>query len=55
MGKKHGFSFSPNRASGITSMKQRIARETGIPTTKAGFERKVGSAVVKCITRKRGH
>lgn len=54
MGKKHGFSFSANRALGITSLKQEIARKTGIPTTKAGLERKIGAAVVKSISRKKG-
>lgn len=32
--------FSLNRALGVTSTKQRIARATGIPTTKAGRKRK---------------
>ena len=35
-----GVSFSLNRALGITQAKQKFARETGIPTSKAGFERK---------------
>lgn len=33
--------FSLNRALGITAAKQRIARATGIPTTKAGRKRKM--------------
>jgi hypothetical protein len=37
-----GFSFSWKRALGITKMKQKIARDTGIPTTKAGRQRKFG-------------
>lgn len=32
--------FSWNRALGITSAKQKIARATGIPTTKQGRQRK---------------
>lgn len=32
--------FSWKRALGITSAKQKIARATGIPTTKAGRKRK---------------
>lgn len=35
--------FSLNRALGITSAKQRIARATGIPTTKQGRKRKMQS------------
>ena len=34
-----GLSFSWKRALGITQTKQKIARKTGIPTTKAGLER----------------
>lgn len=41
-----GVSFSWKRALGITQAKQKIARKTGIPTTKAGLERKVGRAVL---------
>jgi hypothetical protein len=40
--KTYGFSFSPSRALGIQTMKQRIARATGIPTTKQGRRAKVG-------------
>ena len=38
-----GLSFSWKRALGITQAKQKIARQTGIPTTKSGIERKIGS------------
>lgn len=34
------FGFSWKRALGITSAKQKIARETGIPTTKNGRTQK---------------
>uniref|UniRef100_UPI004048BF2D hypothetical protein n=1 Tax=Algoriphagus sp. TaxID=1872435 RepID=UPI004048BF2D len=44
--KNYGFSFSWKRAVGITSVKQKFARNTGIPTTKSGLERKVGGSVV---------
>jgi hypothetical protein len=37
-----GISFSWKRALGITSAKRKIAKATGIPTTKAGRQRKVG-------------
>ena len=46
---KFGFSFSLNRLLGITAAKQSIAKATGIPTTKAGLERKVGGSVLKQI------
>jgi len=41
--------ISWKRFVGITQAKQKIARETGIPTTKSGMERKIGSAIVKMI------
>ncbi len=44
-----GLSFSWKRALGVTQAKQEFARKTGIPTTKAGLERKIGKAVVKAI------
>lgn len=44
-----GLSFSWKRALGITQAKQKIARETGIPTTKAGIERKIGKIILKSI------
>lgn len=44
-----GVSFSWKRALGITAAKQKIARKTGIPTTKAGLERKVGKAVLDLL------
>lgn len=47
-----GVSFSLNRALGITQAKQKIARETGIPTSKAGLERKIGSTILKMILGK---
>lgn len=43
---KYGFSFSWKRALGVTSAKQRFARQTGIPTTKSGIERKVGNSLI---------
>jgi len=42
MGKKLGFSFSLSRAVGISSAKRKIAKVTGIPTTKSGRQRAVG-------------
>lgn len=46
MGRKRfripGVTFSPKRALGITSAKRRLARMTGIPTTRGGRRRKFG-------------
>lgn len=41
-----GVTFSAKRAVGISKAKTKIARKTGIPTTKAGRQRKVGKAVM---------
>ena len=46
-----GVSFSLNRALGITQAKQKFARETGIPTSRAGLERKVGKMVVLYVKK----
>jgi hypothetical protein len=40
-----GLSFSLKRAVGITAAKQKFAKATGVPTTKAGRQRKAGAAV----------
>lgn len=48
-----GVSFSWKRAIGITQAKQQIARKTGIPTTKAGLERKIGNMIIKSIFGKK--
>lgn len=48
-----GVSFSLKRALGITQARQKFARETGIPTTKAGLERKIGKMVLDAIFGKR--
>ena len=41
-----GVSFSLNRAIGVTQVKQKIAKKTGVPTTKNGLERKTGSFIL---------
>lgn len=43
-----GFSFK--RALGVTGAKQKVARATGIPTTKAGRKRKAQSTLWKAAT-----
>ena len=44
-----GLSFSWKRALGITQMKQRISRTTGIPMSKTGVERKIGNTILKAL------
>lgn len=44
-----GLSFSWKKALGITDLKRKIARETGIPTTKSGLEAKIGRMVMKGV------
>ena len=41
-----GLSFSWKRALGVTQTKQKIARQTGVPTSRAGFERKLGRLIM---------
>lgn len=48
-----GLSFSLKRALGITQAKQRIARDTGIPLSKAGLERKIGNVILKSLFGKK--
>lgn len=44
-----GLSFSWKRAVGISAAKQKIARKTGIPTTRGGLERKAGAFVIGAL------
>jgi hypothetical protein len=48
-----GLSFSLKRALGITQAKQQIARQTGIPTSKAGLERKLGNTLLRIVFGKK--
>ena len=48
-----GLSFSLKRAVGISGLKNKIARKTGLPTTKQGMERKIGQAVISSLTGKK--
>ena len=47
-----GLSFSWKRALGITKAKQKLARETGIPMSKAGIERKIGKTIIDFVLGK---
>lgn len=46
-----GVSFSWRRALGVTKVKRQFTKATGIPTTKAGAERKLGAAVVGAVLK----
>ncbi len=48
-----GLTFSLKRAVGISGLKNKIARKTGIPTTRQGLERKVGQIVLSALTGRR--
>lgn len=41
-----GLTFSWKRAVGITQMKQKISKKTGIPLTKQALERKIGKKIL---------
>lgn len=46
-----GVSFSWKRALGLSRARQRFARQTGIPTTRGGMERKIGRMVTRgCLS-----
>jgi len=45
MANKGGFSWK--RFTGVTRIKQKISRKTGIPLTKSGRQRKLGSLITK--------
>lgn len=49
MKRKYGFSFSWKRALGITSAKQKFARQTGVPTSRQGMERKLGAFIINLL------
>ena len=48
-----GLNFSLKRAVGISALKQKVSKATGIPMTKQGLERKIGGAVIKAVTKKK--
>lgn len=48
-----GLSFSWKRALGITQAKRNFSRVTGIPTSKVGVERKLGSLILNAILGKK--
>lgn len=48
-----GLTFSWKRALGITALRQRIARKTGVPTTKQGRQRKLERTLFQAIFGKK--
>ena len=47
-----GLSFSWKRALGITQAKQNFARQTGVPTSQAGVERKIGKIILDVLLKR---
>lgn len=47
-----GVSFSLKRAIGVTKLKRFFTKKTGIPTTKAGVECKIGGMIINTIFKK---
>lgn len=48
-----GLSFSWKRALGVTQAKQQFSRQTGIPTSKSGMERKIGNLLLRLLFGKK--
>lgn len=48
-----GLSFSLKRVVGVTKIKQKVSKATGIPMTKQGLERKIGGSVIKAAKGKK--
>jgi hypothetical protein len=48
-----GLSFSLKRAVGISALKQKVSKATGIPLTKQGLERKIGGSIIKAVSGKK--
>lgn len=49
--RKYGFSFSWKRAIGLTGLRQSVAKNIGIPTTKSGLERNIGRTLIRFILK----
>src|ERR1700722_16745528 len=49
MGKNFGFSWSWKGASGLSALRGKTAKQTGIPTTRGGLERKIGRTLLNFI------
>lgn len=53
MSKKYEFSFSWKRLLGISGLKSKVSRKTGIPLTKSGLERKIGRTIINILFKKK--
>lgn len=51
--KIRGLSFSWSRFLGIAGLKNKVARKTGIPTTRGGMERKLGRMLIEALFGKK--
>ena len=52
MVKKYGFSFSWKGLLVISGLKNKVSRETGVPLTKSGLERKIGRTIINILFNK---
>ncbi len=48
---RRGLSFSWKRALGLSRARYRIARKTGIPTTRTGIKRKLRRKLIEALLR----
>lgn len=48
-----GLTFSWKRALGITQARQNLARQTGVPTSRTGVERKIGKLLLDLFLKKK--
>lgn len=48
-----GVSFSWKRALGLTQLRQKLAKAIGVPTTRSGLEKKIGSTILSILIKKR--
>jgi len=48
-----GLSFSLKRAVGVSEVKRKVARTTGVPTTRGGLERKIGKMAINAVLGKK--
>ncbi len=49
-----GLSFSWRRATGLSALRGRLARRTGIPTTRSGLDREIGRSLIGWLFRALG-
>jgi|TARA_B110000908_G_C10235511_1_gene443085 hypothetical protein len=52
MSKKYGISFSFWRLIGVSAIKQKISKKTGVPLTKKGMNEKIGRNIINLFLGK---